>query len=49
MENETGLSDHDAMLEIQQLMDGVEWNADTLTEIASVLERSGYDVRDIDD
>jgi len=43
------MNDHDAMLAIQELMDGVEWNADTLKEIANVLELAGYRVRDLDD
>lgn len=39
----------DALLEIQQKLDGVEWSHDTLSEIAQVLIRNGYRVRDMDD
>ena len=42
-----GLTDHEAMLRIQELMDGVEWTANTLADIATVLEVAGYRVRDL--
>ena len=37
----------DALLAIQELMDGVEWTPATLDEIANILDRAGYPVRDI--
>lgn len=43
------LIDSDAMLAIQEIMDGTEWNADTLEEIAKVMISAGYRIRDIDD
>jgi hypothetical protein len=39
-------TDHDAMLAIQQLLDGAEWSADTLGEIATILTEAGYPIRD---
>lgn len=39
-------SDHNALLEIQELMDGVTWSPDTLEAIAEVLGAAGYRVRD---
>jgi hypothetical protein len=41
--------DHEAMLAIQQELDGVEWTADTLERIAEILHRAGYRIRDLDD
>jgi hypothetical protein len=41
--------DHEAMLAIQQELDGVEWTADTLERIAEILHEAGYRVRDLDD
>jgi hypothetical protein len=41
--------DHEAMLEIQQVLDGVEWTADTLDCIARILLQAGYRIRDLDD
>lgn len=43
------MTDHDAMLAIQELMDGVEWTPDTLDAIAVILREAGYKVRDLDD
>jgi hypothetical protein len=43
------MTDHDAMLAIQELLDGVEWSPNTLSEVAWILERAGYRVRDIED
>lgn len=43
------MNDHDAMLEIQQLMDGEVWTADTLDAIAAILQRAGYRVRGRED
>lgn len=36
----------EALLAIQELMDGVEWSADTLDHIADILRAAGYQVRD---
>ena len=36
----------DALLAIQELMDGVEWTPDTLERIAEILEGAGYHVSD---
>jgi hypothetical protein len=41
--------DHEAMLAIQQALDGVEWTADTLERIAEILHQAGYRIRDLDD
>jgi hypothetical protein len=41
--------DHEAMLAIQQALDGVEWTADTLERVAEILHRAGYRIRDLDD
>jgi hypothetical protein len=41
--------DHEAMLAIQQELDGVEWTADTLERIAEILHQAGYRIRDLDD
>jgi hypothetical protein len=41
------MTDHDTLLAIQELLDGVEWSIDTLTHIASLLTEAGYRVRDI--
>lgn len=43
------MNDHDAMLAIQQELDGVEWSSDTVAMIASIVIAAGYRVRDIDD
>lgn len=40
------MDDHNAMLAIQELMDGVEWSADTLDEIAQIVRDAGYRIRD---
>lgn len=42
-------SDHQALLDIQELMDGVNWSPDTLSAIADVLENAGYRVRDTEE
>ncbi len=39
-------SDHQALLDIQELMDGINWSPDTLSAIADILESAGYRVRD---
>lgn len=38
-----------ALLAIQETLDGVEWNIDTLEDIADVLLQNGYRIRDLDD
>ena len=43
------MNDHDAMLAIQQQLDGVEWTAETLEQIADILQQAGYRIRDLDD
>jgi hypothetical protein len=40
------MNDHDAMLAIQECLDGVEWSSETLDEIAGIVVRAGYRVRD---
>ena len=40
------MTDHDAMLAIQELLDGVEWTPDTLEQIAEIMENAGYTIRD---
>jgi hypothetical protein len=39
----------DLLLAIQQELDGVEWNSDTLERIAALMVDSGYRIRDCDD
>jgi UDP-N-acetylmuramate-alanine ligase len=41
--------DHEAMLAIQQELDGVAWTAETLERIAEILRQAGYRIRDLDD
>jgi hypothetical protein len=43
------VNDHEAMLLIQELLDGVEWTPSTLDEIAEILTRAGYRVRDLNE
>jgi len=43
------MTDHDIILTIQEMLDGVEWNADTLATIAELLSENGYRVRDLDE
>ena len=43
------MDDHDLLLEIQQLLDGVEWTPDTLDSIAALMIASGYRIRDLED
>lgn len=49
MNNEQVKTEHDAMLRIQELLDGVEWSPDTLDEIATVMRAAGYVIGDIDE
>jgi hypothetical protein len=43
------MTDHEIVLAIQDLMDGVEWTLDTLDIIAMLLDENGYRVRDINE
>ncbi len=43
------MTDHEAMLAIQELLGGQVWTAEVLEEIADVLQQAGYRVRDIED
>ena len=36
------MNDHEIVRAIQKLMSGNEWSADTLDEIAIILEKGGY-------
>jgi len=42
-------SDHEAMLAIQELLDGIEWKPETLDAIAAILVRAGHTIRDLYD
>ncbi len=42
------MTDHEIILAIQELMNQVEWDADTLEEIASLLDDNGYNVGEED-
>jgi hypothetical protein len=46
---ERTMSDHDAMLAIQECLDGTEWNSNTLEEVAAIMTAAGYKIRDLDD
>jgi hypothetical protein len=37
------------LLAIQELLDGVEWSADTLDAIAQLMTKGGYRIRDLND
>jgi IS5 family transposase len=39
--------DHATLLTIQNLLDGKDWDAETLDEIASILNEAGYTVNDV--
>ena len=43
------MTDHESMIAIQELMDGVEWTGDTREAIAEILINAGYKVRDLND
>lgn len=43
------MNEENALLAIQELMDGVEWIPETLEEIAQIMVRAGYRIRDLDD
>ena len=38
------MTDHEIILAIQELMDGVVWTADIMAEIANLLTDNGYAV-----
>ena len=42
------MSAEDALLKIQELLSGVEWNTATFAEVAHVMEEAGYKIEDID-
>lgn len=44
---EGGMNNHDLLLAIQSQLSAVEWSADTLEEIAELMARNGYPIRDI--
>jgi hypothetical protein len=41
------VSDHELLLAIQELLDGVEWTTDTLSEVADLMTINGYTIHDI--
>jgi len=41
------MNDHDLIIEIQRLLSGTEWTADTLADIAALLEEAGYEIEEI--
>ena len=43
------MGEHDLLLAIQERLDGVEWSSQTLEEIADLMVKSGYRIRDLDD
>jgi hypothetical protein len=43
------MTDSEAMLAIQELLDGVAWTADLGPEIAAIMVQAGYRIRDRDD
>lgn len=43
------MNDHEAMLAIQQQLDGVEWSSQTTENIAAIMTQAGYRIRDLDD
>jgi hypothetical protein len=43
------MTDHELLLAIQKLLDGVEWDNDTFETIASLMHANGYTIHDIDD
>ncbi len=42
------MNDHEIVLAIQNRLDGTEWSADTLEEIADILARNGYPLRNFE-
>ena len=43
------MTDHDLLLTIQELLDGVEWTPDTIEIIAELMTENGYRIRDLND
>ena len=43
------MNDHDTLLAIQELLDGVEWTPQTFGDIADLMREAGYRVRDLND
>lgn len=43
------MNPEDALLKIQELMDGVAWSSDTLEGIAEVMVEAGYKIRDLEE
>ena len=43
------MNDHDLLLTIQELLDGVEWSPDTLDSIAELMTENGYTMADIEE
>ena len=43
------MTPEEALLRIQELLDGVEWTPDTLEAIAAVMQAAGYRVLDLND
>jgi hypothetical protein len=43
------MSNDNALLAIQELLDGTEWNADTLEAIAAIMVAASYRIRDLED
>ena len=42
------MKDHEILRVIQAIMSGAEWSADTLDDIAEVLNANGYSVADME-
>jgi len=42
------MNDHELILAIQELMSGEEWNSETMSAIADLLQNNGYEIEDID-
>jgi len=43
------VTDHEIVLAIQQMLDGTEWQASLVNDIAQLLSDAGYAVRDIEE
>jgi ParB/RepB/Spo0J family partition protein len=43
------LGDHELLLAIQELLDGLVWSSGTLDQIADLMTHNGYPIRDVDD
>lgn len=42
------VQDQAAMRSIQEALSGVEWNSETLDQVAGIVIQAGYTIRDID-